>query len=1443
MNFKKAVSLVTLSCFLISFLSGETLHATAEAYNNTEQVKRVLDGFTVPHTCGRITEVCVSSAAVSASGRKPVVVSIQDLHCNPEVQRNIAKILAELDKKYGLNRVYVEGGYGDVSTAWLCNIQDKALRKEVAEALLDQGKLTGTEYYSVMANRPALLKGLEDRALHQENVIRLGKILEKKDHFEAKLADLDRDLKYMEGKYLSSKNRDFNTLVAKHRRGRIDDDKYFQRLGKYVAAINDDPGKYNAILTISMADYPAISAYGELLRSAKHLRYDRIQRQMQRFVQLLKAKLPYSAYNDLMAKTDNFSRLDDLYIYLAKLAKSDTIISVQTGRRQFPDLYRFFDYVEKNQSVNPLTIVEEEKRLTEEIRIGLSRDTSELEVSFLEDFYGYFRNYLLNELTADDYNYFEQRFEKFQTIWGKYAVRNRILELKDDFTLLNAYYAVNCERNDRFLDNIGEARLSGAADTPDELLKNSDIIVIVAGGFHSAGLKELITAKNMPYITITPNATHGTTLSDALYTSLAREQAKVFASQSLALALGSTDAEVVSITKTRVKVLLNGVEVTLLRNEQEPDKLTIDPAWQQAVAIAGNVWNRDALELAINDAWNMSLTMQGFTNFAMTRELIYELMKIFARLGAREGIFGSNGLIWAIASDETVKQIISTREKISIEELGRLFEYFQAVIAGHAMQRETRGRIAKGSSFIEAVMAVAEQHLLSLSAEDQRKPGEGLAVDGDIVRFYTSPDSDGKTVYEKWDTAEDVGTRVTPAAYSPGYQREMVSLFETLLKTGEDRMLSVGAGVGRIESMLQKEKGYKNIVVTDVMPEAVALLKEKGLNALLADGRKLPELPLERFEVVYMDGSLGHMASSFETISEDGDNFRVPLMEMNRALADYGTIVISDDIPPEGQAYEINPRVKFLRLNDVTMTRELEGAGFTVREIRDIFYERPGLGKVPRRVIIARKTGYRGAGQGAAEDFLAQLNRDLSGFKPSQREKLFVAALRELDDRREEEFIQLKDTIRNMAIQNAAEAVRETGLAPYSFHRTSMLIWGIHVDGQNPVLEIAKERVRKGFENEIRYRQFEINIDHKIAREYHFGPLRLSQREKLDTPYEFKDGHITYYGVRLQYDAGEVSSTLTAKRYHGYYFPHLMSGQEDETEAYSELRMNPIALKYCPGGCVFCERLKNVLPTKDEADNPYKITPEELVERIVREHPGKLAKVDKAKLITDSLGKEEDALKYLEKLARLLRENGFKGTLHFAGYEIQTPEGLQRLRKAGWSYFNLTVEVFSRRKEIIRGVKYIPLQGAFDILRRAKTIGFDKVVISYIAGLDTLEEFETDIKQLRSEGLIAALASNIMVPFASHHEKLVIPEGKDIGYYVQLNRILRENGLPVYQPEDYEKGLFQVLTKTTQGLRINMQPLKRSILIRIRLRPRVLLYLWKQDRKQPLISWRVSTKI
>jgi hypothetical protein len=718
MRFKKLLSITVILCFTFSFILKDALYAVLDVKIESEQHSPALEDFVIPQSYGRVTDF-------ESLGSKQIVVNIQDLHCNPEVQRNIAKILSSLDEKYGLKNIYVEGGYGKVDTSWFCDITNKDLKKEIVENLVDQGKLTGSEYYSVKSSRPDLLRGLEDEAVHKANIIRLGKILQKKPYFEAKLKLLHKDLEFMKIKYFSSKSMDLNKLVERRKAGNITADKYYGSLVGYVRQLNNDPNRYSNLFSINMENYPNLNAFLELNNLSRQIEYKKLSVQLQQFIQLLKSKVPYSAYNSLLQKTDNFSKIDELYLYLDKMAKTYKL-DLDTN---FAQLKKFFEYSEKSRQLNPVKLVGEEQRLVEELRFGFAQNKSELEVSFLADFYSYFQDFILNQLSAEDYDYFNKRFDKFKLIWEKYAFINRVKELSGDFDLLSGFYKANCQRNFCFLKNIEPlngnpvSALSVSSSTVsgiEELLHNSEIVVVVTGGFHTAGLKNLLQEKKISRLTITPNVTHGTESSSETYSELAVFQSKIL-SNSMQLGLlaqlpftGKVMLELKAVKKKDILKLLQEIEKTGIKVDIKQSKV------DEGIFVFDNgskinlKEKEGNLEASVEPGERSGAFKEAIKAFIDVEKLalavekallgqVDDLVTIVAAFAAEHYLVTGNGLIPEILTDQKLSKA-ERIGKIKTELLARFPEVLQKAYVNE--EKEIGAILNEHSDWLRILLAI-----------------------------------------------------------------------------------------------------------------------------------------------------------------------------------------------------------------------------------------------------------------------------------------------------------------------------------------------------------------------------------------------------------------------------------------------------------------------------------------------------------------------------------------------------------------------------------------------------------------------------------------------------------------------------------------------------------------------------------------------------------------
>nr|BDD45331.1 hypothetical protein 9 [Elusimicrobiota bacterium] len=520
---KKTVALFTASCFTFSFIISQPLMGAIEERRTTKDFKKIFNEMLIPSSYGRITEI-------NDYNSSKLVVNIQDLHCHPEVQRNISKIIESLDKRYKLKNVYVEGANGPIDTSWLTNLKNKELKTKILDSLIESGKLTGAEYYSVQSGRTNLLIGADDSKLHKDNLLRLNRIHNNQDVMKSRIDELVKDLETLKPRYYNRKIKRIENLVRKQKEGRLKQKKY------YNALIN-----YSDKLNIDISIYENIVGFTKTFRLTKKLDYDEISKELQGFISLLKSKLPYNAYNMLATQTANFSQAEKLYIYLSKIANEYNPQLINA----YPNLKRFFAYLEVTQRINPIELINEEQKLLNEIRLRLARKQSEREVVFLNEFVRHLENYLSYKVSTEDYEYVNKNLNKFKHLWIRYIGNDKLAGIEEHTTVLNDYYQANIKRNECLLNNCNTIssiksnitkKLAINNENPTALLDSAkDVVILVTGGFHTPGITEILESRNISFIVITPNVTKDTKFAEIVYTKLLQKRGKELDQKALTL--------------------------------------------------------------------------------------------------------------------------------------------------------------------------------------------------------------------------------------------------------------------------------------------------------------------------------------------------------------------------------------------------------------------------------------------------------------------------------------------------------------------------------------------------------------------------------------------------------------------------------------------------------------------------------------------------------------------------------------------------------------------------------------------------------------------------------------------------------------------------------------------------------------------------------------------
>jgi len=335
---KKLLSVLVAACFVLTSIGGQAAASVAANMRATEQYKQIFSDFMLPYSYGKITDAHFAST-------DRVIINIQDLHCHPKVQKNISNIIDLFDKRYGVKTVYLEGAYGNVDTSWVAGGVDANYKSKLLDKMIETGRLTGAEYYSALSGKTHIIKGLETKEPYLENLKRFGDILENKDKIELILKSVDKSTQDLKNKYYDRRQFKLEQLAKDFAAGKINSEKYYILLSKHINKLGIDIYKYENTLS-----------YMNLLAMQNDLKFAKITEELQHLVLLLKEQLPFNAYKMLLDSTGNFAQVDKLYEYLMKITRQYNLdLSVN-----YPELNKYFGYVELSQKINPLDLITEE---------------------------------------------------------------------------------------------------------------------------------------------------------------------------------------------------------------------------------------------------------------------------------------------------------------------------------------------------------------------------------------------------------------------------------------------------------------------------------------------------------------------------------------------------------------------------------------------------------------------------------------------------------------------------------------------------------------------------------------------------------------------------------------------------------------------------------------------------------------------------------------------------------------------------------------------------------------------------------------------------------------------------------------------------------------------------------------------------------------------------
>jgi len=166
----KIISVLIAVMFVFPYLAFAFEPATYPAKQPVFQLVANGNSIQINPELGRVVSSYRSDSART-------IVFIHDLHCNYEVQSNIAALLQNLAERNRLKLVGVEGESKPINVDKLATFPIADVKVNVGQYFLKRGRVTGAEYQAATGKQPLILEGIESQDLYEQNKDTLAKFL------------------------------------------------------------------------------------------------------------------------------------------------------------------------------------------------------------------------------------------------------------------------------------------------------------------------------------------------------------------------------------------------------------------------------------------------------------------------------------------------------------------------------------------------------------------------------------------------------------------------------------------------------------------------------------------------------------------------------------------------------------------------------------------------------------------------------------------------------------------------------------------------------------------------------------------------------------------------------------------------------------------------------------------------------------------------------------------------------------------------------------------------------------------------------------------------------------------------------------------------------------------------------------------------------------------
>ncbi|MFN0117568.1 MAG: hypothetical protein ACKVQC_04645 [Elusimicrobiota bacterium] len=460
------------------------------------------------------------------------IVYIQDVHGNFEAQENIGQTILKILDLDPAAAIGLEGSAGRIPIEKF-RFSTNQVNKEVGSFFLKNEVITGAEYAGFSSKEIPNMFGVEDKELYLAHVTVVKEALSQQKQELEKMGKTKAQLEIQKKTVYSQELLALDEKWRNYNEGKLG-------LGEYIKG---------ALKTSLSTHHQELSTFIEAYDLEKSINFSKAERERSYFLENLVGKLSKQEIDQLihqsLALKAGQIRYPDYYQSLQNVAKKTGVFLSRT-----PEFQKYIQYVLTSDAIQPEKLFSEIADLEKKVWAQLCQTSEQKELCHASQLLALKEKLVGLRLTPMEWKEYKE-FIKPLTLTLSPRERgydrsplmrqenvstfsqNSVFPLprgegqgEGHFLPFEKFYELAEARNEKMVNNLLKAVPSKDKKTvvvnqkPETRSQELGTVILVAGGFHSQGISEILSKENVNLVIVTPKLTQSGTDQDNSYLSI-----------------------------------------------------------------------------------------------------------------------------------------------------------------------------------------------------------------------------------------------------------------------------------------------------------------------------------------------------------------------------------------------------------------------------------------------------------------------------------------------------------------------------------------------------------------------------------------------------------------------------------------------------------------------------------------------------------------------------------------------------------------------------------------------------------------------------------------------------------------------------------------------------------------------------------------------------------